>query len=213
MTPSVEHAASVPADDRATPGGATTDLAAAFERVASLRRSAYAYLPDAVPSAIVQRAIRLAMLGPNHHRTRPWRFFVYADGGRAPLVAAYEAAAARLGRDPAKARQRALDAPVMIVVACIPATANPRVKSGEEEFAVAAAVENLLLALASEGVASLITTGDFAESPEVHALVGLHEGPGRIMCVINAGYRDPRRSIPPRPEADPATFTQWFNTA
>jgi len=195
-----------------SPLDGASDLAAAFDQIATLRRSAYAYLPESVSRASIERALRLAMLAPNHHKTRPWRFFVYADGGRAPLVAAYEAAATRLGRDVAKARQRALDAPVMIVVGCVPATLHPKVKPNEEEFATAAAVENMLLALASEGLSSLLTTGDLAESPEVNALVGLGEADGRVMGVVNVGYRDPRRPMVPRTPPDVGAFTQWFTT-
>lgn len=194
------------------PARMSDSLVTVFEHIVEHRRSVYAYLPDPVPRAITEGVIKLAMMAPNHHKTRPWRFFIYADAGRAPLAAAYEAAAIRLGRDVGKARQRALDAPVMIVAACIPTTANPKVKRCEEEFATAAAIENMLLAFTSSGVASLLTTGDLAESPEVHALVGLNDSPGRVMAVVNAGYRDPKRPLLPRPEPEPATCSQWITS-
>jgi nitroreductase len=187
-------------------------LVRAFELIAERRRSAYAYLQRTVPRTVIDRSIRIAMLAPNHHRTRPWRFHVYEGAGRAPLADAYEAAALRLGRDPALARRRALDAPAMIVVACIPATSNPKVRVGEEEFATAAAIENLLLALTSSGVAALITTGRFAESPEVHELIGLDARTGRVMAVVNVGYRDPERPIPVRVEPDVAAHTTWHDS-
>jgi nitroreductase len=179
-----------------------------FTRIATARRSAYAYLPDPVPRTVVDAAIGLAMLAPNHHRTRPWRFFVYAGRGRETLVRAYEGAARRLGRDVARARQRALDAPVMIVVACMPET-HPKVRRNEEEFATAAAVQNMLLAFAAAGVSTLITTGDLAESAETHQMIGLDREKGRIMAVVNAGYRDPERPLPPRPALDPAAYVTW----
>ena len=122
-------------------------------KVVESRRSVYAYLPDPVPRAIVDDALRLAMLAPNHHNTRPWRFHVYSGVGRAPLADAYESAAMRLGRDVRKARQRALDAPIMIVVACVRGATHPRAKLREDEFACAAAVQTMLLALAASGVA------------------------------------------------------------
>jgi len=180
-----------------------------FEHIVEQRRSVYCYLPDPVPRAIVEGALKLAMLAPNHHRTRPWRFFVYADGGREPLAIAYQAAAQRLGRDVAKARERALEAPVMIVVACAPASANPRVKVWEEEFATAAATQTMLLALASAGVGSLIGTGDLAMSDEVRVLVGLQDPAARVMAVVSVGYQDTRRPLVPRTEPDLSAFTQW----
>ena len=185
---------------------------AAFASIVESRRSAYAYLDEPVPRALIERAIRLAMLAPNHHKTSPWRFFVYVGAGRAPLVAAYEAAARRLGRDVAKARQRALDAPVMIVVACIPQVKQPKVLVKEEEFATAAAIQIMVLALACANVSALLTTGDFAESPEMHALVGLEAGQGRIMAVVNVGYRNPARPLPPRAEPDLSMFMQWIES-
>ena len=184
----------------------------AFAAVVESRRSAYSYLPEAPPRHVIDEALRLAMLGPNHHKTRPWRFHVFAGDGRAQLVAAYEAAAARLGRDVARARQRALDAPVNVVVACVADTVNPKVKAWEDEFATAAAVQTFLLALAASGVGSLLTTGDLAESPEVHRLVGLEPGQGRVMTVVNVGYRDPKRRLPPRSETDLERYVRW-NTA
>jgi nitroreductase len=192
-----------------TPARMSDSLASVFGALVEQRRSVYAYLDISVPRSVLEGAIALAMLAPNHYRTRPWRFHVYADDGRAPLAAAYETAARRLDRDVAKARQRAMDAPVMIVVACIPSLGVPRVKLGEEEFATACAVQNLLLALTSAGIASLITTGDLAESQEVHDLIGLDRATGRVMAVVNAGYRDPARPLPPRAEPDLAATTTW----
>ena len=189
------------------------NLGARFAQIAAMRRSVYAFRDDPVPRMVIADAIKAAVLAPNHHRTRPWRFFVYAGAGRELLVAAYEAAAARLGRDVRKARQRAMDAPVMIIVGCVPATANPKVRVGEEEFATAAAIQNMLLALACEGVSTLLTTGDFAESDEVHELVGLDRKTGRVMAVVNAGYRNPERPLPPRADADWDACTTWRESA
>jgi nitroreductase len=163
------------------------------------------------PRAVIDRAFRIAILAPNHYRTNPWRFFAFAAQRRAPLAAAYERAAARLGRDVARARQRALDAPLMIVVGCIPSTATPRVKAAEETFATAAAIQNLLLAFAAAGVATLITTGDLALSQEVNDLVRLPEQGGSVMAVVNAGYIDPAGRVAPRPELELDQFVSWFD--
>jgi nitroreductase len=181
-----------------------------LEQIARSRRSVYAYLDTPVPRRWVERAFRLALLAPNHHKTNPWRFFAFSGSGRARLVKAYESAASRLGKDVARARQRALDAPLMIVVACIPSTANPRVKANEETFATAAAVQTLLLALAAAGVSTLITTGDLVESTEVGALVGVDPQAGAVLAVISAGFGDPARRVVPRPEPDLERWVTWF---
>lgn len=184
-----------------------------FERVVRQRRSIYAYRDTPVPRRLVERALACAVQAPNHHRTRPWRFFVFEGEARAALSAAYEQAALRLGRDVGKAIQRALDAPVMVVVGCVPQFSNPRVEAKEEEFAVAAAVQNMMLALAAEDVGSLLTTGALAESDEVHRLVGLHPPEGRVVGVVNVGYRNTERPLLARPAPDAAAVTTWAAAA
>lgn len=189
---------------------APQDLAAVFGEVVRKRRSAYAYLDLPVPPAVIERALHDAVMAPNHHRTAPWRFYVVTREGREKLVRAYEAAAVRVGRDVARATQRATDAPVNVIVACVPAVSNPRVLIKEEEFATAAAVQNFMLSLAASGVDSLLTTGDLAESPEVHTLVGLAGEQARVMGVINVGYRNPERRIPPRPDPSLSQVAAWI---
>ncbi|WP_397475860.1 nitroreductase family protein [Pusillimonas sp.] len=182
-----------------------------FQNTVRRRRSVYSYLDHPVPAEILERALQDAMLAPNHHRTRPWRFFVIPGKARHKLVAAYEAAAARLGKDVKRAIQRAQDAPVNVVVACVPATSNPRVLLKEEAFSTAAAVQTFLLSLADAGVDSLITTGDLAESDEVAALVGLNEPDSHLMGVINVGYRNPERPVPPRPSYAAEQLIHWIS--
>ncbi len=160
---------------------------------------------------MIARALRLALLAPNHRRTMPWRFFVFAGPARERLAATYEQAARRLDRDVERARQRALDAPVVIVVACVPALDKSKVKLKEEEFPTAAAIENLLLSLASEGVGSMLKTGEIVESDEVRAMLGLPGEPARVMAAINVGYRDLERPVVERPEPDLPTFVRWMS--
>lgn len=180
-----------------------------FEGIVRGRRSVYGYLEHGIPRQLIEHAIRLAVLAPNHHRTHPWRFHVFTQAGRERLARAYQAAATRLGRDVARARARALDAPVMIVVACVPDLRNPKVRAAEESFATAAAVQTLLLALAASGLASLISTGDLAQSEEVHRLIGLAPEAGQVVAVVNAGHADPARPPARRPETDPASYLSW----
>lgn len=192
-----------------TPSVNTQDFAAALHEIVQRRRSVYAYRDEPVAREVLELALAAAMRAPNHHRTVPWRFFVIEESHRERLVRAYEAAAARLGRDVARATQRAKDAPVNVIVACVPAVDNPRVVVREEEFATAAAVQNFLLALAASGVDTLLTTGDLAESAEVAQLIGLHQPGSRVMGVINVGYRNPDRPIQPRPSPDIFKAVKW----
>jgi hypothetical protein len=70
-----------------------------------------------------------------------------------------------------------------------------------------------LLALTSAGVGSWLRTGDLIESTEVRELIGLGDSAGRVMVVVNAGYEDTSRPLPPRAHPDPAPCTQWFTSA
>jgi len=196
----------------ASPAGAGT-LAASFHAIVAARRSIYAYAQKPVPKQLVEAALGDAIQAPNHHRTQPWRFYVFTGQGRSRLAAAYEAAAARVGRDVPKAIQRAYDAPVMVVVACLPGVSNPKVSEAEERFAVAAATQTFMLSLAAAGVDSLLTTGELAESPEVRTLVGMDDANAQLMGVVNVGYRDPERPVRPRPATAVDAFTTWCEAA
>lgn len=204
MAKSPEHAAAL-APAVAAPSG----LSQAFGKIASARRSVYSYVREPVPRHLVELAVREALQAPNHHRTRPLRLFAFLDEGLTALANAYEGAANRLGRDGRQARARATEAPIMMVAACLAQTSNPRVRQVEEEFACAAALENLPLSLASNGVSSLITTGDLPESPEVHQLVNIRPGEGRVVAVIDIGYANTARRLPDRVVPEPDFCIQW----
>ena len=196
-------------------GSVTAQLAAvpSVQDAVHRRRSVYAYLNAAVPRAIIEQALNLAVLAPCHHQTHPWRFFVFQDAGRKHLATAYQTAAARLGLLATKATQRAYDAPVMIVIACQPTLTRPRVKQWEEEFATAAATQTLMLALAASGVGTLLTTGNLPESEEVRQLIGLNQANAKVMGVLNVGYRNPERPLMARPAANASAVTQWINAS
>ena len=199
------------ADDESSPAD-SIPAALALEQVLTARRSIYFYRQTAVPVAHLRWALEVAILGPNHHRTRPWRFHVFTGAGREQLVQAFMAAAVRLRRDPTEARGRALEAPVMIVVSCVPDLTNPKVKREEEEFATAAAIENLMLALTAVGVGSIWITGALATSPEVADALSLPQAQGRIMGIVEAGYADLDRRLAPRPPIDHTRFTTWIDS-
>jgi nitroreductase len=100
----------------------------------------------------------------------------------------------------------------MVVIACVPTTSNPRVVRSEEEFATAAAAHTFMLALTSAGVDSLLTTGDLAQSEEVRELVRMEGSDGKLMGVINVGYRDAERPLMARPAPDPTMATTWYTS-
>jgi nitroreductase len=100
----------------------------------------------------------------------------------------------------------------MIAVSCTPNLTNPKMKQHEEEFATAAAIQNLLLALTSLGIGSIWTTGELATGPELAEILSLREPNSRVIGMIYAGYPDSNRPPPPRKPIDHVPFTTWVNS-
>lgn len=180
---------------------------ATFEEIARRRRSVYFFTAEEVPRDLINRALGIAVLAPNHHHTRPWRFAVFSGKARARLADAYSTAADRIGWAPSRARHRAYDAPVMIVIGCIPTAFQPRVRPLEEEFSTAAATQNLMLALTAMGLGSALNTSPVHCSDEVSKLAGMEDG--RVVAVLQVGYRDHERGLVKRPEPVTAGVVTW----
>lgn len=187
-----------------------TSVRTQFQAVAESRRSVYFFLPTPVPHEVINWAIRLATLAPNHYKTRPWRFHVFAGEGRKVLADAFERGALCLGQDPARARTKVYPAPVTIVVTCVHDPEHPKALLHEDQFSAAAAIENLLLAFTSAGVGTMWGTGRLIETEAVRTVVGLVEQKDRIVAAITVGYPDPERPLPERLEKDANAITRWY---
>jgi nitroreductase len=184
--------------------------ARAFAAIAESRRSIYGFLPTTIERERVAWAIRLATLAPNHYATRPWRFHVFMDDGRARLLAAYEAFAQETGQSAERMRAKLYPAPCTIIVSCVPNRTHPKVQLLEEQLAVGAAVENLMLALAAAGIGSIWTTGRLIDAPQVRDLIGLVEPDSSIIAIVTVGIADPQRPPPARAAPLGEASTQWY---
>lgn len=130
-----------------------------FEAIRT-RRSIHKVKPDCPPRADIEAILEAATWAPNHHRVEPWRFFVLAGDAREELGAAMAKALAE-HRAPLDAaarhawlatqRARARRAPVIIAVVVEPPQ-TPMVLEVENVQAVAAAIQNLLLAAHARGL-------------------------------------------------------------
>lgn len=183
---------------------------AEFQKIAERRRSVYGFLPTPVPHGIINWAIRMATLAPNHYKTRPWRFHVFDGPGRERLADAFESGARSLGQDPERARGKIYPAPTTIVVTCLCSPDHPKALLLEDQFATAAAVENMLLAFASAGIGTMWGTGRLIETDAVRAVAGLSDPRDRIIGSITVGYADPERPLPDRADEDPGRVTRWY---
>jgi dehydro coenzyme F420 reductase / coenzyme F420-0:L-glutamate ligase / coenzyme F420-1:gamma-L-glutamate ligase len=189
------------------------------------RRSVRAFADRDVDRPVVERAIAAAATAPAPHGSRsnrPWKFvWLRTDTPRGRFLAAMEAAWKRdldIDRTPSEvieertARSRALlgDAPVLL--ACFVSLAGAdryqdagRLLAEREMFitAAGAATQNLMLALAAQGVGSCWLSTSIFCSDDAAASLGLGSEWQGVGCVV-AGY--PLSSPPVREPIDPSPF-------
>lgn len=175
------------------------------------RRSVYDYAADGPDPAVVKAALDLAVLAPNHHKTRPWRFAVISGAGRDKLADAFGLAARRLGRPVDAARRKAFSAPLYVLFGVRPMLAHPKVREIEEVLAVGAAVQNFMLALHAHDVASIWTTGELARSDEVLRLAGWTEPDDQVVGLVCAGFADGDKPVRARQPTSHEPFTTWIS--
>jgi nitroreductase len=168
------------------------------EQLAELIRSRRTSLPASdrpVPLALVQDLCDLARWAPNHRRSWPWRFAVFVGPARARLGDAFADDLAERGDASdaavAKTRSKYLRAPAIVITASAP-DSRPEINR-ENLHAVAAGVQNLLLAATAAGLASFWASPPDNASPRVLSLCDFENG-SHIVGVIYLGW--PARNVP-----------------
>jgi len=140
------------------------------------RATAKTYGADAPTRDHLALALQAAVRAPDHGRLRPWRFMLIEGNQRrkfGELLA--ESAKRRVpglsDGDLQRERDKALRAPMIIVVACrvVPGTKVPAI---EQILAAGAATQNILLALHSLGYAAAWKTGEAAYDTDVKRALG-----------------------------------------
>jgi nitroreductase len=189
------------ADLAASSPQATVGLEAFAQLAWARRTSLQMDLDRDVAPELVQELCEIAASAPNHKRTWPWRFCVFTGEGRAALGAAYAAALELAGADGAKitkTRTKYLRAPAMLLVG---ATSPEPSRVLEDGYAVAAALQNILLAATAAGLASFWSSPPVLDAPDVLQLAGFPEGT-RIVGVVYLGW--PARDVetPDRPPVE-----------
>jgi nitroreductase len=174
----------------------------------SSRRSVGRVLAEPIPREAVEGLLAAAVSAPNHHLTAPWRFVVLAGDARREVGDAHARAVAREkpGLPPealAKEAARLERAPV--VVAAIVLGAEDPVQAREDRDAVAAAIENLLLAAHVSGLGAMWRTGAMVDEAEVRDALGLGPRDEVVGFVYLGRPAAPPPDRPPRPAIDEVT--------
>lgn len=176
------------------------------------RHSVAKVKPDPVPHETIERLLCAAVQAPNHYRVRPWRFVVMT--GRSRQVLGEILAQALKKQNPelpdsgmAVERAKPLRAPVLVAVG-VDKPNDPRVLEIENICAVAAAVENLLLAANAEGLGAMWRTGSAARDPEVKKFLGL-TADQELISFVYIGYPDTGPVVLDRPSYEDRTV--WMD--
>jgi len=191
------------------------------------RRTIRAFGPGAVPREALTAAIGAACTAPAPHHTRPWRFVVLESPAarRALLGTIAEAWRADLrgdGTAPDVIERRIAHsdavlgaAPVLIVPLVRFAGAHPypdaeRAGAEREMFLLAggAAIQNLLLALHAQLVASSWISSTLFCQEETRAVLGLDEA-WYALGTVACGPMPEGGASRPRPPVDPDAFSSF----
>ncbi len=147
---------------------------------AILSRSSATRLTEPAPDRVqLETLLRAAARAPDHGRLAPWRFVVLQGGSRRILGDAMaEVTRERTPEVGAEVldgeRRKAMRAPVIIAVAAA-TRPHPKIPEVEQLAAVAAGIENLILAAGGLGFGTMWKTGAAAYSPIVKRALGFDD--------------------------------------
>lgn len=164
------------------------NFSAAVSRVLRERRTVHDFQPEAPPREVLLRAIELARWAPNHRLTEPWRFYLLGpDTATAIIRLNTEAVARKHGETKAREKQARWEAiPGWMVVTC--ENTDDSVQAQEDYGACCCAIQNLMLALWSEGIGVKWSTGAVTRDPAFYDLVWVDPARERVVAMLWYGY-------------------------
>ncbi len=189
--------------------------------VLAARRTVREFTAEPVDPAAVRRAIAAALTAPAPHHSEPWRFAVVESAAARTrllddMLDAWQADLRADGFTPEQIERRVrrgepLRRAPLIIVPCLVADAahsypDDRRNACERAMflvSVGAAVQNLLVALATEGLGSCWVSSTLFCQPVAAAALDLPAG-WEPMGAVGVGH--PAGTPRPRPDRDPAGF-------
>lgn len=171
-------------------------------------RTATPRLVEPAPTpAELEQVLKAALRAPDHGMLRPWRFLVIEGEARE-----------RLGQlfvdcmQPAtpEEREKLLKSPLrapLLIVAIATIKEHPRIPPNEQVASMAAAVQNMSVALHALNYGAIWRTGAVAYDPRVKQALGL-QPTDEIVAYLYAGT--PTFSDRPVPEQAPSDFVEFW---
>ncbi len=169
---------------------------------------------DVAPSREdIAEILETAVMAPNHGFTQPWKFYVVAgdereriSGQLAESVSTQVDATTPEGKTQVeKARNMFTRAPVVIAVTS--ELSEEEVYQHEDFAATFMAVQNIMLAAWSKGIASKLRTPPAIDSPVLRELLGVDDN-SRILGLVFLGYAG-EKAVPPARVRDAETV-KWL---
>lgn len=161
-----------------------------------------------IPNETITQLLHLADWAPTHGRTEPWRFFVYANDKVKVFCQTH--ADMHRAANPEKSTQETYNRlcnmgnnASHIILVAMRRGPLPKITPTEEIAATAAAVQNILLAAQSLGIASYWGTGGSILQPEMKSYLQLGEH-DQVMGALYLGYTSdaPKEGIRNTPIAE-----------
>ena len=170
---------------------------------------------DKITEDLIEKILEAGVYAPNHHRTKPWRFFVLTGDARAKLGKVFEEVTKSQLQNPnnvesqkkiEKAKKNPLRAPLIIAVGVEPSQ-KKNVLVKEEYAAVNSAIQNMLLAAHSLGLGAIWRTGNLCYEAKVRDYFGLSEK-GELLAFLYIGY--PKKAMPKVKKPNINDVTTWM---
>jgi len=183
------------------------------------RRSNRRFAEAPVPRDVLARLLDAAVQAPNHHLTRPWRFFVVdrpgavrqriadlaADGFRTAMQPTLPAE--RLDQGANNKRDELLRVPALVLCFSVPGGSDAETR--ENYAACACAMQNLMLAATEEGLSTGWSTGGITQDPALRSIIGADTS-WEMVGALYVGYPSAELT-PASPRPGAAEFTRWLS--
>ena len=159
-----------------------------------------------VGRAVIERVVNAAQAAPNHRKTRPLRVAVLQGESRfafGEAVAGVMAARGEEDHKVEKTRTKYGRAPVVLAVASAPGESD--LETAENNFAVAAGIQNMLLMIEAFGLTALWSTPAKGAAGEMNSFCGFPDG-ATMIGLVYVGWGT--RETPPRDR--PAAVVNWL---